>query len=245
MPCSNGAPKDEIKRRFERAAARDYVGQQQSWNFVRDALESYTGLKSRATCRDWVLHFTGPSGSGKSFLAEIISNAAFDTWGEEAYSFAQLGLASTSCFLVGALGWALGPVGMGAGCTAGAIGAHTAWSVAQSTMQSSFRAPHAFPSQCGVSQHKFSRSSNVEEVRLWEYRVGQELLREPAAVIVLDDIGRLKDVEAFEHLGRLLCGVGGNSVPEFRTGPGDGLLVPASQVSASPSCVRDAWPTFA
>mmetsp|Transcript_42437 Transcript_42437/g.95909 ORF Transcript_42437/g.95909 Transcript_42437/m.95909 type:complete len:196 (+) Transcript_42437:540-1127(+) len=118
---------------------------------------------------------------------------------------------------------------MGAGCTAGAIGAHTAWSVAQSTMQSSFRAPHAFPSQCGVSQHKFSRSSNVEEVRLWEYRVGQELLREPAAVIVLDDIGRLKDVEAFEHLGRLLCGVGGNSVPEFRTGPGDGLLVPASQ----------------
>ena len=65
-------------------------------------------------------------------------------------------------------------------------------------------------------------------VRAWEYRVAAELLRDPASVIVVDDIGRLKDAAAFDHLGRLLCGIGGNSVPEFRTGPGDAALVAAS-----------------
>ena len=227
--CTNGVPREEVKRRFESLASRDYVGQQQAWNYVRIALESYTGLAARATCSDWVLHFTGPSGSGKSFLAEMVADAAFDTWEEEPYTLAQLGLASTGCLAVGALSWALGPIVMGMGCAAGAVGGNALLTAAQSTLGSSFRAPKPFPSQCGVLQHKFSRSSGADEVRVWEYRVAQMLLRDPAAVIVVDDIGRLKDAEAFEHFGKLLCGAGGNSIPEFRTGPGDAMLVPASQ----------------
>ena len=35
---------------------------------------------------------------------------------------------------------------------------------------------------------------------------------------VVDDVARLSDASAFEHFGRLLCGGGGNSIPEFRTG---------------------------
>lgn len=225
--CHNAVPRDQVKRRFESLASREYVGQQQAWNNVRVALESYTGLSPRATCGDWVLHFTGPSGSGKSFLAEIIANSAFYPWELEAYSFAQLGIASAACLAVGALSWALGPVGMGVGCTAGAVGANAVWNNAQ--ISSTFQVPQPFPSQCGVLQYKFSRSSGVDDVRLWEYRVAQELLRDPAAVIIVDDVGRLRDVTAFEHFGRLLCGVGGNSIPEFRKGPGDSVLVPASQ----------------
>ncbi|KAL1525390.1 hypothetical protein AB1Y20_020254 [Prymnesium parvum] len=223
--CANAVPRDEVKQRFETLAARDYVGQQQAWNYVRFAMEAYTGLAPRATCRDWVLHFTGPSGSGKSFLAELVANAAFDTWEEEPYSMPLLGLASTACVVAGALTSALGPLGMGVGCTAGVAGANAAWNAYTST----FRAPRPFPSQCGVIQHKFSRSSGVDDVLLWEYSVAKELLRDPAAIIVVDDINRLKDSDAFERFGRLLCGLGGNSIPEFRSGPGDSQLVPASQ----------------
>lgn len=80
-----------------------------------------------------------------------------------------------------------------------------------------------------VQQHKFARGSTREEVAQWEYRVAKELQREPASIIVVDDVGRLRDADAFEHFGKLLCGVGGNSVPEFRTGPGDAPRVVASE----------------
>ena len=52
-------------------------------------------------------------------------------------------------------------------------------------------------------------------------------------MIVVDDIGRLRDAAAFEAFGRLLCGDGGNAIPEFRLGGGpaggDAQLVPASE----------------
>ena len=60
---------------------------------IRD--RSYSGIAPRSTCRDWVLHFSGPSGSGKSFLAEIVASAAFDTWVEEPYPAAEYGLAGS------------------------------------------------------------------------------------------------------------------------------------------------------
>lgn len=246
-------------RAFESQAAAQYVGQQQSWHYVSAALESYTGSAPRATCADWTLHFTGPSGSGKSFLAELIGNAGFEPWGEEQYEMAQYGIASSGGALGGTLGWMVGgPVGLGLGSAAGTLGAQKAWQTAlkySDTLRSGFRAPRPFPSQCGVLQHKFSRGSSAAEVRQWEYRVAQELRRDPASVIVVDDIGRLRDAEAFEHFGRLLCGVGGNSIPEFRAGPeADAPLVPAGEAlfvltsdleldesEVSVSCETDAW----
>ena len=231
MGCSNAARREEVQRRFEARARRDYVGQQQSWNYVRRLLESYVGLAPRATCSDWVVHFTGPSGSGKSFLAEIIADAAFEPWEEEPYPRASTAAATAGCALVGWMGMFLGPVGASVGCTAGAYGATAIIDAAQhaiTPLQSAFRAPRSFPAQCGVRQHHFGRNSGLAEVEAWEYSVAAELLRDPAAVLVLDDVGRLNDAAAFDHLGRLLCGVGGNSVPEFRTGPTRPELVPAS-----------------
>ena len=231
MGCSNAARQEEVQRRFEARARRDYVGQQQSWNYVRRLLESYVGLAPRATCSDWVVHFTGPSGSGKSFLAEIIADAAFEPWEEEPYPRASTAAATAGCALVGWMGMFLGPVGASVGCTAGAYGATAIIDAAQhaiTPLQSVFRAPRSFPAQCGVRQHHFGRNSGLAEVEAWEYSVAAELLRDPAAVLVLDDVGRLNDAAAFDHLGRLLCGVGGNSVPEFRTGPTRPELVPAS-----------------
>ena len=93
--CRNAVRREEVKERFEERARREFVGQQQAWNFVRDVLESYSGIAPRSTCRDWVLHFSGPSGSGKSFLAEIVASAAFDTWVEEPYPAAEYGLAGS------------------------------------------------------------------------------------------------------------------------------------------------------
>ena len=257
--CVNAVAPDAVLRAFEAQAAAQYVGQQQSWHYVSAALESYTGAAPRATCADWTLHFSGPSGSGKSFLAELIGSAAFDPWGEESYDVAQYGVASSGGALGGTLGWMVGgPVGLGLGSFAGGLGAQKVWQAAfkhSETLRQGFRVPRPFPSQCGVLQHKFARGSSVAEVRAWEYRVAQELLRDPASVIVVDDIGRLRDAEAFEHFGRLLCGVGGNSIPEFRTGPEpDAALVPAGEAlfvltsdleieegEVSVSCETDAW----
>lgn len=229
MPCKNAVSGEEVRRNFESRARRDYVGQQQAWSFVRVALEAYVGLAPRSTCADWVLHFTGPSGSGKSFLAEIIAGAAFGEWEDESYPRASLGIASATCAVMGGIGLALGPLGATFGCAAGAAVAVKASDAAQQALSSfrSFRAPKPFPGQCGVRQHKFGRGSGLAEVEAFEYAVAAELLRDPAAVIVLDDVGRLADAAAYEHLGRLLCGVGGNAVPEFRTSPDDAELVPA------------------
>ena len=232
MPCPNAAPSHEVRRRFESLARRNYVGQEQAWNFVRFGLEGYTGLSPRSTCTDWALHFTGPSGSGKSYLAELIAEAAFEPWDEEPYPRTQLALATTACAVLGSIGLALGPIGASLGCAAGAAGAYAALEAALTSVISihpHFRTSRAFPAQCGVRQHKFSPRSSLAEVEAWEYRVAATLLREPKAVIILDDIGRLADAEAFEHLGDLLCGVGGNAVPEFRTGRGHAELVPASE----------------
>ena len=257
--CPNIVAAEFVKPTFETLATRDYVGQQQSWHYVSGILEAYAGGAPRATCADWTLHFTGPSGSGKSFLAELIANAAFEPWEEEAYAFSQYGIPSGGGAVGGALGWMVaGPVGVALGASVGSMGASKAWRAAvavSETLSRGFRAPRPFPSQCGVMQHKFSRGSTSAEVRAWEYRVAAELRRDPASVIVVDDIGRLRDAEAFELFGQLLCGVGGNSIPEFRTGAGDdAALVPASEalfiltsdleidpLEVSVSCETDEW----
>ena len=114
--CPNAADPLTVKRSFEALAARDYVGQQQSWNYVSAALEAYAGLAPRTTCADWTLHFTGPSGSGKSFLAELIADAALEPWEEEAYSLSQMGVAGACGAIGGALGMLVGgPVTAGLG----------------------------------------------------------------------------------------------------------------------------------
>jgi hypothetical protein len=118
-----------------------------------------------------------------------------------------------------------------AGCFAGTAMAYTATDVAAQVFPSLkyFQSTTPFPSQCGVLQHKFSRGSDLAEVEAFEFNAAQELLRDPKAVFVLDDIGRLSDGAAYEHLGRLLCGVGGNAVPEFRTQKDNPTLIPASR----------------
>ena len=234
MPhCPNAAAPANVKVNFERLAARDYVGQQQAWHYVSAVMESYAGLAPRATCTDWTLHFSGPSGSGKSFLAELIADAALEPWEEESYSLSQMGVATSGGALGGALGMVLGgPVTAGLASSVGAYGARRAWQAALSlspSLSSTFRVPRPFPSQCGVLQHKFARGSNLAEVEQWEYQVARELQKEPTSVIVVDDVGRLHGAEAFAHFGRLLCGVGGNAVPEFRTGPGDAPRVAAAE----------------
>jgi hypothetical protein len=72
--------------------------------------------------------------------------------------------------------------------------------------------PKPSPSPCP------NATPNLTQVEEWEFRVAAELQRDPGAVIVVDDVARLSDASAFEHFGRLLCGGGGNSIPEFRTG---------------------------
>ena len=171
--CRNAISREDVKPRFEERARREYVGQQQAWNFVRDVLESYSGIAPRTTCRDWVLHFSGPSGSGKSFLAEIIASAAFDTWEEEAYPRAEYGLAGTACATLGATGGWFGPLGWagaGVGCAAGLAFS----SLAREVAHSYFRAPKLYPRQCGVRLHKFARNAGLAEVEEWEFRVAAE-----------------------------------------------------------------------
>lgn len=155
MPgCPNAAEPNTVKQSFERLAMRDYVGQQQAWHHVSAILEAYVGLAPRTTCADWTLHFTGPSGSGKSFLAELIADAALEPWEEEAYTLSQLGAAAGGGAIGGALGFVLGgPVTASLGSSVGAYGARRTWQAALAlspSLSSTFRTPRPFPSQCGV-----------------------------------------------------------------------------------------------
>lgn len=239
MSCRNAVVGEEVRRHFEVRARRDYVGQQQAWDYVRSALDSYIGLTPRTTCKDWVLHFTGPSGSGKTFLAEIIASSAFEEWEDEMYSWLKerrlalmgsLSLgglsAAKSVTAVAALG---GPIAAGAAGSVLALGmSYLATSDAVLPSFETFQSPKLFPGQCGVFQHKFSRGSDLREVEAFEFAAAELLKREPKAVIILDDVGRLADAEAYAHLGKLLCGLGGNTVPHYRTQRVDPELVSAS-----------------
>ena len=83
--CPNAAPDwNATLSKFDARVRRDYVGQAEPRRIARESLYRFFG-RTRSTCGERVLHFTGPSGSGKSFLAQITAEAIFDAWEYELY----------------------------------------------------------------------------------------------------------------------------------------------------------------
>ena len=83
--CPNAAPDwNATLSTFDARVRRDYVGQAEPRRIARESLYRFFG-RTRSTCGERVLHFTGPSGSGKSFLAQITAEAIFDAWEYELY----------------------------------------------------------------------------------------------------------------------------------------------------------------
>ena len=73
--CPNAAPDwNATLSKFDARVRRDYVGQAEPRRIARESLYRFFG-RTRSTCGERVLHFTGPSGSGKSFLAQITAEA--------------------------------------------------------------------------------------------------------------------------------------------------------------------------
>ena len=81
--CPNAIDLDEVRSVFDDRAKRLIVGQAGALAAARSAIESWRRRDQR-DCEDRVLHLTGPSGTGKTLLSEIIAGSLFnDTWSNE------------------------------------------------------------------------------------------------------------------------------------------------------------------
>ena len=179
--CPNRVPAKDVISRFSDLINAEYVGQQQAIDIVKQRLDLYLEGE-RSDCSDWAMHLTGPGGSGKTFLAELVARSLFEEWAwkhpapQLASSYAELVLSYTSTEQV--------------------------------------RVP--MPHQCGVTSLDMD-AGDVEDVREWEYRVAEGLRESPAAVIIVNDIGRLQDANAVKEFGKLVCPAEG--FPRFRHDP--------------------------
>ena len=85
--CPNAIDLDEVRSVFDDRAKRLIVGQAGALAAARSAIESWRRRDQR-DCEDRVLHLTGPSGTGKTLLSEIIAGSLFnDTWSNEPFGF--------------------------------------------------------------------------------------------------------------------------------------------------------------
>ena len=85
--CPNAIDLEEVRDVFDVRVKDTIVGQAGALAAARSAIENWR-RRDQKECEDRVLHLTGPSGTGKTLLSEIIAGSLFnDTWANEPFGF--------------------------------------------------------------------------------------------------------------------------------------------------------------
>ena len=85
--CPNAIDLEEVRDVFDVRVKDTIVGQAGALAAARSAIENWR-RRDQKECEDRVLPLTGPSGTGKTLLSEIIAGSLFnDTWANEPFGF--------------------------------------------------------------------------------------------------------------------------------------------------------------
>ena len=198
--CPNMVPYDKVSETLERSLWSSVAGHGR----IRSKLVAYVKRQMYArlsgTSRPLRLHFTGPSGVGKSFLARLLATAQFEESATyTGYRAAGAAAATTSVTALAVVGvqaatsWTLtaalvaAPVAAGGAALAAVAGwrlveyGETYWSVD----------PAPYPTQCGVSWWKFQVGAGKEDVERSLRSAAKTAAKCSTAVLIFEDVNRI------------------------------------------------------
>lgn len=184
---------DKIIDHFNKEIDAKYVGQQRAVKAVRRELEEKINLEVREPV---VLHFVGPSGTGKSFLAQITATSIFNPVN---CAPKHEGLLKTSSSATGAValaaqvGLMANPLAaMAASVGGAALGLLTGYGINSLVERTCVDASELdnWLLTCGIVHRSFNEAGEEEAMVAMKSvleRAAEELLREPRTVVILDD----------------------------------------------------------
>ena len=184
---------DKIIDHFNREIDEKYVGQRRAVKAVRRELEEKINLETREPV---VLHFVGPSGTGKSFLAQITATSIFDpvNCSPKHESLLKTSSSATGALAVAAqIGVLTNPVAAVAASVGGAaLGLLTGYGLSNLVERTCVdgSALENWLLTCGIVHRSFNEGSEEDAVVAMNSvleRAAEELLREPRTVVILDD----------------------------------------------------------
>mmetsp|Transcript_3111 Transcript_3111/g.4465 ORF Transcript_3111/g.4465 Transcript_3111/m.4465 type:complete len:429 (+) Transcript_3111:126-1412(+) len=189
----NKRDKDEAMSMFRELTVDSFVGQIKAVKTVRDQIQDFLEIPPDGPL---ILHLVGPSGTGKSYLSEIIALSFFDDCDHVGSDI--LGFARESASSVGSLpGLNLLP-DLGVGSVVRALTRRRCdseakrlknWRQACGVVSTTFHDDFAAQEDCenGDQECKENGYGNVVQLKEFLKIAAEELYFEPQSVLVLDD----------------------------------------------------------
>ena len=229
--CANAVPNAKSVDLLEDAFAKRVAGRRRTKQAVLAAIRQQASAASSGRAAPLRLHFTGPSGVGKSFLAQLVATAKFEESRRyTGYATIGAGAATAASVATGAVvakvsTWgalvavASSPIAVAGGLLGLLSAALFGWQAGDLADAYWGTAPAPYPTQCGVAWWKFASFSEerdaVNDARGAVKAAASAVAECPGAVVVLEDVNRLPPsaLRALEPLTHSLIRSGDIAAP--------------------------------
>ena len=229
--CANAVPSSKSVDLLEDAFAKRVAGRRRTKQAVLAAIRQQASAASSGRAAPLRLHFTGPSGVGKSFLAQLVATAKFEESRRyTGYATIGAGAATAASVATGAVvakvsTWGAlitvvsSPIAVAGGLLGLLSAALFGWQAGDLADAYWGTAPAPYPTQCGVAWWKFAAFSSeedaVSDARGAVKAAASAVAECPGAVVVLEDVNRLPPaaLRALEPLTQPLLRSGDIAAP--------------------------------
>ena len=229
--CANAVPSSKSVDLLEEAFAKRVAGRRRTKQAVLAAIRQQASAASSGRAAPLRLHFTGPSGVGKSFLAQLVATAKFEESRRyTGYATIGAGAATAASVATGAVvakvsTWGAlitvvsSPIAVAGGLLGLLSAALFGWQAGDLADAYWGTSPAPYPTQCGVSWWKFASFSDekdaVSDARGAVKAAASAVAECPGAVVVLEDVNRLPPsaLRALEPLTQPLLRSGDIAAP--------------------------------
>ena len=204
--CANAVPSSKSVDLLEDAFAKRVAGRRRTKQAVLAAIRQQASAASSGRAAPLRLHFTGPSGVGKSFLAQLVAAKFEESRRYTGYATIGAGAATAASVATGAVvakvsTWGAlvavvsSPIAVAGGLLGLLSAALFGWQAGDLADAYWGTAPAPYPTQCGVSWWKFAAFSDekdaVTDARGAVKAAASAVFECPGAVVVLEDVNRL------------------------------------------------------
>ena len=229
--CANAVPNSKSVDLLEDAFAKRVAGRRRTKQAVLAAIRQQASAASSGRAAPLRLHFTGPSGVGKSFLAQLVATAKFEESRRyTGYATIGAGAATAASVATGAVvakvsTWGAlitvvsSPIAVAGGLLGLLSAALFGWQAGDLADAYWGTTPAPYPTQCGVAWWKFAAFADekdaVNDARGAVKAAALAVAECPGAVVVLEDVNRLPPsaLRALEPLTQPLLRSGDIAAP--------------------------------